>query len=172
MESVAPPGGDHAQWIYRTLGRGRRAADGEPEMVHIKGAMKLCPPRRLLGMGAPHRAVGRVEVGSGGSAVGNVNRRGLLERAIAHHGGCSAWWAKQVSERPVWCVTFTATAAARGVEVFGNSLRVARQQYPVHMVARFLRAITGVGDLDGDTARSRVRAPTSWGGCARPAVAR
>jgi adenylate cyclase len=52
----------------------------------------------------------------------------------------------------------SATAAARGVEVFATVCESHASSIPFHMVARFLRAITGVGDLDGDTARSRVRA--------------
>ncbi len=105
MESVAPPGG------IMLSGSTARLVDsvallGEPEMVHIKGADEAVPARRLLGMGDQLRAVGQAESGLVGRRWEMSTVEGLLDRAIAHHGGVSAWWAKQVLARPVSWVTF------------------------------------------------------------------
>ena len=50
-----------------------------------------------------------------------------------------------------------ALAAGRGVEVFWAFCESHAREVPFHVVARLLRAGTGVADLDGDAARERVR---------------
>ena len=48
-------------------------------------------------------------------------------------------------------------AAARGVDVFTAFCESHASDIPFHVVARLLRAASGVGDLDGQEARDRVR---------------
>jgi predicted ATPase len=50
-----------------------------------------------------------------------------------------------------------AIAAARGVDVFTAYCESHATEIPFHVVARLLRAATGVSDLDGQEARDRVR---------------
>ena len=52
-------------------------------------------------------------------------------------------------------------AASPGCRGVHRLLRIAYQRHPVQVVARLLRAASGMGDLDGQTARAqvRVRAP-------------
>jgi hypothetical protein len=49
-------------------------------------------------------------------------------------------------------------AATRGVEVFTGFCESHTSQVPFHAVARLLRAITGIGGLDPQAARARIRA--------------
>jgi AAA ATPase domain len=51
-----------------------------------------------------------------------------------------------------------AMAGRRGVEVFTAFCESHTSQIPFHVVARLLRAATGVSDLDGPAARDRIRA--------------
>jgi adenylate cyclase len=157
MESVAPPGG------IMLSGSTARLVDsvallGELEMVHIKGADEAVPARRLLGMGDQHRAVGHGESSLVGRRWEMSTVEGLLERAIAHHGGVLGVVGQAGIGKTRLVRDVSATAAARGVELFATVCESHASSIPFHMVARFLRAITGVGDLDGDTARGRVRA--------------
>jgi class 3 adenylate cyclase len=85
MESVAPPGGvmlsaSTARLVEAT------AALGEPDLVRIKGADEPVAARRLLGMGAGHRAVGRAESNLVGRRWEMSAVKGLLDRAVDGHG--------------------------------------------------------------------------------------
>ena len=51
-----------------------------------------------------------------------------------------------------------ALAKSRGVEVFSAFCESHTSEIPFHVVARLLRAATGVADLDDEAARARVRA--------------
>ena len=171
MESVAPPGG-----VMLSASTARLvdsvALLGEPEMVQIKGADEAVPARRLLGMGDQHRAVGRAASGLVGRRWEMSTVEGLLDRAITHHGGVLGVVGQAGIGKTRLVRDVSATAAERGVEVFATVCESHASNIPFHMVARFLRAITGVGDLDGDAARAPFARPTSWGRCAGPAVAR
>ena len=85
MESVAPPGGVMLSESTARLVDGA-AALGEPEMVHIKGADEPVRARRLLGMGARHRADRACRGDSGRSALGDGRRRGHVGPRIDGHG--------------------------------------------------------------------------------------
>lgn len=157
MESVAPPGG------IMLSGSTARLVDsvallGEPEMVHIKGADEAVPARRLLGLGDQHRAVGRAASSLVGRRWEMSTVEGLLERAITDHGGVLGVVGQAGIGKTRLVRDVSLTAAARGVEVFATVCESHASSIPFHVVARFLRTITGVGDLDGNTARDRVRA--------------
>ena len=157
MESVAPRGGVMLSASTARLVEGV-AILGEPEMVQIKGAEEAVPARRLLGMGNQHRAVGRAESSLVGRRWEMSTVEGLLDRAIAHHGEVVRVVGQAGIGKTRLVRDVSATAAAWGVEVFTTVCESHASSIPFHMVARFLRAIMGVGDLDGDAARRRVRA--------------
>jgi adenylate cyclase len=156
MESVAPPGG------VMLSGSTARLVDsiallGEPELVHIKGANEAVPARRLLGMRDQRRVVGPAESGLVGRRWEMSTVDGLLERAIAHHGGVLCVVGQAGIGKTRLARDVSATAAARGVDVFTTACESHAGNIPFHAVARFLRTITGVGDLDREAARVRLR---------------
>ena len=51
-----------------------------------------------------------------------------------------------------------ALAKSRGVEVFSAFCESHTREIPFHVVARLLRAVGGITDLDDEAARARVRA--------------
>jgi len=73
---------------------------------------------------------------------------GLLERASRTTGGSSASSAKQGIGKTRLIRYASATAAARGVEVFTTACESHAGNVPFHTVARFVRTVTGVGDLE------------------------
>ena len=157
MESAAAPGGIMLSASTARLVDGV-ALLAEPEMVQIKGAADAVPARRLLGMGDQHRTVGQSESSLVGRRWEMSTVEGLLTRAIAHHGGMLGVVGQAGIGKTRLVRDVSAIAAARGVQVFTTACESHASSIPFHMVARFLREITGVGDLEGDAARSHLRA--------------
>ena len=97
MESVAPPGGVMLSASTARLVDGM-AALGDAELVRIKGADKPVAAQRLLGLEERHRAYRACRVESGGSAVGDVRRRGVVgpcdrwPRRGGRRGGTTGYW--------------------------------------------------------------------------------
>ncbi len=132
MESVAPPGG-----VMLSESTARLVEDatvlGEPERVRIKGADEAVPrttvvgrigPRIALSAASSRQLVGRRwEIGRPRSA--------LLERAIGGHGAWSPWSGRPGIGKSRLVREVAAMAAARGVEVFSDLLRIAHQRDPV-----------------------------------------
>ncbi len=85
MELVAPPGGVMLGASTARLVE-EAATLGDPELVQIKGADAPVPAYRLLGIGDPHRAVGRAESSLVGRRWGMSAVEGLLDRAVDEHG--------------------------------------------------------------------------------------
>jgi adenylate cyclase len=157
MESVAPPGGVMLSASTARLVEGA-ASLGELELVRIKGAGAPVPARRLLGLGDGHRAAGRAESNLVGRGWEMAAVEGLLERAIDGHGGVVGVVGSPGIGKSRLVREVTAMAAARGVEVFTAFCESHASDIPFHVVARLLRAATGVGDLDNAAARVGVRA--------------
>src|SRR5580692_3560913 len=157
MESVAPPGGVMLSASTARLVEGA-ASLGELELVRIKGAGAPVPARRLLGLGDGHRAAGRAESNLVGRGWEMAAVEGLLERAIDGHGGVVGVVGSPGIGKSRLVRDVTAMAAARGVEVFTAFCESHASDIPFHVVARLLRAATGVGDLDNAAARVGVRA--------------
>src|SRR5271163_1292220 len=157
MKSVAPPGAVMLSESTARLVDGA-ATLGASDLVEIKGADAPVPARRLLGMGEEHRAAWR--------AVSNlVGRRwelsaveGLVDRAVDGHGAVVGVVGPPGIGKSRVVREVAAMAAARGVEVFTAYCESHATDIPFHVVARLLRAATGVGDLDGPAARAQVRA--------------
>ncbi|OBI17308.1 cyclase [Mycobacterium sp. E2327] len=159
MESVAPPGGVMLSPSTARLVAGA-AALGEPEMVRIKGDDEPVAAYRLLGVGEPQRGVGRADSALVGRRWELAAIEGLLERAIDGHGAVvglvgSAGIGKSRLVREV-----AAMAAARGVDVFTAYCESHTSDIPFRVVARLLRAASGVDDLDGAAARTQIRTRT------------
>src|SRR5271170_1886087 len=157
MESVAPPGGVMLSASTARLVEGA-AGLGELELVRIKGAEAPVPARRLLGLADGHRAAGRAESTLVGRRWEMAAVEGLLERAIDGHGAVVGVVGSPGVGKSRLVREVAALAGRRGVEVFTTFCESHTSQVPFHVVARLLRATTGVGDLDASAARTQVRA--------------
>src|SRR5271163_1065991 len=157
MESVAPPGGVMLSASTARLVEGA-ASLGEFELVHIKGADAPVPARRLLGMGDWHHAAWRAESNLVGRRWEISAVEGLLDRAIDGHGAVVGVMGSPGIGKSRLVREVVAMAAARGVEVFSAFCESHASDIPFGVVARLLRAATGVRGLDGPAARAQVRA--------------
>ncbi|MGO9352292.1 MAG: ATP-binding protein [Mycobacterium sp.] len=157
MESVAPPGGVMLSESTARLVEGA-AVLGEPEMVHIKGAEDAVPARRLLGVASQPGGIGRFETTLVGRQWEMNTVTAILDRSIGGHGSvvCVGGPAGIGKSRLVH--ETAAIARRRGVEVFSTVCESHAGDISFHVVARLLRAIGGISDLDGEAARARVRA--------------
>jgi class 3 adenylate cyclase len=157
MESVAPPGGVMVSASTARLVEGA-ASLGELELVRIKGAEEPVPARRLLDMGDGPRAARRAESNLVGRRWEMAAVKGLLDRAIDGHGGVVGVVASPGIGKSRLVRDVAAMAAARGLEVFTAFCESHASDIPFRVVARLLRAATGVRGLDNATARAEVRA--------------
>jgi class 3 adenylate cyclase len=156
MESVAPPGGVMLSESSARLVE-RAAVLGEPEMVHIKGAANPVPARRLLGVASQPRETGRFDTTLVGRQWEMNTITGMLDRvgagqgcAVCVSGAAGIGKSRLVHEA-------AAIARDRGVEVFSTFCESHAGDISFHVVARLLRAIGGISDLDGQAARARLR---------------
>jgi class 3 adenylate cyclase len=156
MESVAPPGGVMLSASTARLVDGAAALD-EPEIVRIKGADEPVAVYRLLSMGEQHRAVERTESNLVGRRWERSAVEGLLDRAIDGHGAVVTVVGSPGIGKSRLVREAAALAAAHGVEVFTAYCESHATDIHFHVVARLLRAATGVRGLDGSAARDRVR---------------
>ena len=156
MESVAPPGGVMLSLSTARLVEGA-ATLGDAELVQIKGADAPVPAQRLLGMSEGHRAVGRAESNLVGRRWEMSAVESLLDRAVDGHGAVVTVVGSPGIGKSRLVREVAAIAARRGVEVFTTYCESHATDIPFHVVARLLRAATGVSDLDGPAARERVR---------------
>jgi class 3 adenylate cyclase len=156
MESVAPPGGVMLSESTVRLVEGA-AVLGEPEMVHIKGAKDAVPARQLLGMESQPAGIGRFETTLVGRQWEINTVTAILDRSIGGRGGvvCVDGAAGIGKSRLVH--ETAEIARSRGVEVFSTFCESHAGDISFHVVARLLRAIGGISDLDGEAARARLR---------------
>lgn len=157
MESVAPPGGvtlsaSTARLVEAT------ARLGEVESVQIKGVDEPVSARRLLGMGEGHRAVGRVESALVGRRCEMAVVEALLKRAVEGHGSVVTVVGSPGIGKSRLVREVAGLAAVRDVKVFPAYCESHTSDIPFQVVARLLRAATGVRGLDEPGARQRVRA--------------
>lgn len=157
MESVAPPGGVMLSASTARLVEGAANLAGT-ELVHIKGAAQPVPARRLLGMVDGPRAAGRAESNLVGRDWEMAAVEGLLARAIDGSGAVVGVVGPPGIGKSRLVREVSATAAARGVEVFSAFCESHASDVPFRVVAQLLRAATGVRGLDTVAARDRVRA--------------
>ena len=157
IESAAPPGAVMLSASTARLVEGV-ASLGALESVRIKGADERVPARRLLGIGDGHRAGGRGESTLVGRWREMAAVEGLLDRAVDGHGAVVGVVGSPGIGKSRLVREVTALAAARGVEVFTAFCESHAGDLPFYVVARLLRAATGVGGLDNAAARAAVRA--------------
>ncbi|MFZ0226457.1 MAG: adenylate/guanylate cyclase domain-containing protein [Mycobacterium sp.] len=157
MESVAPRGGVMLSASTARLVEGA-ANLGEIELVRIKGAEEPVPARRLLGMADGHRAAGPAESNLVGRRWEMAAVEGLLDRATDGRGAVVGVVGSQGVGKSRLVRELTAMAAARGLEVFTAFGESHASDIPFYVVARLLRAATGVGELDASAARAQLRA--------------
>jgi hypothetical protein len=156
MESVAPPGG-----VMLSASTARlvdsSAALGEAELVQIKGADEPVPAHRLLGIGDRHRSVGRAESNLVGRRWEMSAVEGLLDCAVDGRGAVVGVVGPPGIGKSRLVREVAAMARQRGVEVFITFCESHASQVPFHVVARLLRAATGVEGLGVQAARNRLR---------------
>lgn len=155
MESVAPPGGVMLSASTARLVEGA-AALGETELVRIKGADEPVLARRLLGI-RQDRIVRRTESNLVGRRWEMSAVAALLDRAVDGHGAVVGVVGPPGIGKSRLVREVSATALARGVEVYTTFCESHTTQIPFHTVAHLLRAATGVEGLDPEAARNRLR---------------
>src|SRR6516165_10080313 len=156
MESVAPPGGvmlseSTARLVEHTV------MLAEPEWVCIKGADEPVRARRLMGIGPRDGLVGRAEASLVGRQWEMAALDAMVDRAIGGRGGVVNVVGPPGIGKSRTAREAAAAAAGRGAEVFWAFCESHARAVPFHAVTRVLRASSGVADLDGDAARTRVR---------------
>ena len=156
MEAVAPSGGVMLSASTARLVDGA-ATLGESELVPIKGAEEPVPACRLVSMGEEQRSATHAESNLVGRRWEMSAVEGLLDRAIDGHGAVVGVVGPPGIGKSRLVREVAAMAGSRGVEVFTTFCESHTSQVPFHVVARLLRAATGVEGLDGQTARDRVR---------------
>ena len=156
MESAAPPGGVMLSESSARLVE-RAAVLGEPEMVHIKGADNPVPARRLLGVASQPGETGRFDTTLVGrqwemnTITGMLDRVGAGQGCVVCVGGAAGIGKSRLVHETA------AIARGRGVEVFSTFCESHAGDISFHVVARLLRAIVGISDLDDEAARARLR---------------
>ena len=160
MESVAPPGGvmvsdSTARLVENT------AVLGEPELVGIKGSASPVSARVLRAVG-PRRwpqprhestLIGReTEVAALTTALDNaIGGRGQIVTVAGPPGiGKSRIGRELVS-----------LAETRGVTTYSTFCESHAREMPFYVIARLLREVFGVNDIDHVAARGRIRARLS-----------
>ena len=157
MESVAPPGGvmlseSTARLVEHTV------TLAEPESVHIKGADEPVRARRLMAIGPRDWPVGRGEASLVGRGWEMAALDALVDRTIGGRGGVVNVVGPPGIGKSRVAREAAALAAGRGVEVFWAFCESHARDISFGVVARLLRAGSGVADLDGEAAREGVRA--------------
>ncbi|HXO57565.1 MAG TPA: adenylate/guanylate cyclase domain-containing protein, partial [Mycobacterium sp.] len=156
MESGAPPGGVMLSASTARLVEGA-ATLGEVERVRIKGTDQPVCAQRMLGVPEGRHAVGRAESNLVGRRWEMAAVEDLLECAVDGHGAVVTVAGSPGIGKSRLVREVVAMATARGVDVFTAYCESHATDIAFHVVARLLRAATGVGDLDGPAARDRLR---------------
>jgi class 3 adenylate cyclase len=157
MESAARPGGVMLSASTARLVEGA-AALGEAGLVHVKGTDQPVHAQRLLGVSERDRPVGRAEVHLVGRRWEMAAVEGLLEHAVDGQGAVVSVMGPPGIGKSRVVREAAAMAARRGVEVFTAYCESHATDIAFHVVARLLRAVTGVRGLDGPAARAQARA--------------
>ncbi len=155
MESVAPPGGVMLSESTARLVE-NAVVLGVPESVRIKGGDTPVAARRLLSIGE-HQPRRRSEAPLVGRTWELNAATAILDEAISG-AGCVITIVGSPGIGKSRLVRETAAAAvAQGVSVFTTHCESHATDIPFHVVARMMRANTGIDGLDAVQARERVR---------------
>ncbi len=156
MESIAPAGGVMLSASTARL-VGSAAKLGEQELLRIKGVELPVPAYRLLAMADEPRGAGHAESDLVGRRWEMSAVEGLLGRAIEGHGVVVGVAGPPGIGKSRLVREVARIANHLEVEVFTTFCESHTSQVSFHVVARLLRAATGVEGLDGQSARALVR---------------
>ena len=151
-----PAGWGDAQCVHGTAGRGGGVL-GEPELVHVRGTDEPVLAQRLVGVRTGivlPEVLSRPLVGRRWEMAAV---EGLLERAVEGHGAVVTVVGSPGIGKSRLVREVGRAGRRRGVEVFTAFCESHAADVPFHVVARLLRAATGVRGLDAPAARGRVR---------------
>ena len=163
MESAAPPGGVMLSESTARLVENVVLLE-EPELVHIKGADAPVPARRLLAIGE-HQARRRSDSPLVGRTWELNTVTALLDEAVGG-AGCVVTVVGPPGIGKSRLVRETvANAAGRGVPVFTTYCESHTTDIPFHVVARLMRATTGI---DGHGPRPSPSTHSSQTAAGRP----
>jgi class 3 adenylate cyclase len=156
MESVAPPGA--VLLSSSTASLVEHLADlADPEWVQIKGSDEPVRVHRLLATGPRAGPVTRAEASMVGRQWEVAAIDAIVDRAIGGHGGVVNVVGPPGIGKSRLAREAAATAASRGVEVYWAFCESHASDISFQLVARLLRAGTGVLELGDTAARARVR---------------
>ena len=155
MESVAPPGGvmlseSTARLVEHTT------VLGEAEWVRITGADEPVCARRLMGVAARRPARARRGGPGWGRGWEMAALDAMVDRTIGGRGGVERGRTTGIGKSRA-AREAAALAAGRGVEVFWAFCESHARDISFGVVARLLRAGSGVADLDDEAARAGLR---------------
>ena len=156
MESVAPPGGVMLSGSTARLVENTAVLLGEPELVQI-GAAAPMPARRLLGVASQPGEVGRFDSTLVGRQWEMNTITGILDRVGAGHGCVVCVGGPPGIGKSRLVHEAAEIARGHGVEVFETFCESHASDISFHVIARLLRAIAGISDLDDAAARARLR---------------
>ncbi|MGV9713765.1 AAA family ATPase [Gordonia sp. NPDC003424] len=156
MESAAPPGSVMLSESTASLvERATRLA--EPEWLHIKGFDDPISGRRLLGIRDRRGTEATSDVPLVGRRHEMAAIAAMTERAIRGHGGAITIVGPPGIGKTRIAQEAATAATTRGIQVHWSFCESHTRDIPFHAVKRLLRAITGIDDLDGPTARAQLR---------------
>ncbi|KUI46632.1 cyclase [Mycobacterium sp. GA-1199] len=154
MESVAPPGGVMVSESTARLVE-HLAVLAEPEWVHIKGADEPVRARQLLSISPRNDVIRRPEASLIGRGWEMAALEAMVNRAIGGRGSVVSVVGPPGIGKSRVAREVAAQAAAFGLEVLWAFCESHTSEISFSVVARLLRAGTGVADLDDDAARNR-----------------
>ncbi len=156
MESAAPPGGVMLSMSTAVLVESLVTL-ADPEWVRIEGHNEPVRARRLLAISPRTGVPGRAEAALVGRHWEMAALDAIIDRAVAGRGGVVNVIGPPGIGKSRAAREAAALADGRGVEVIWAFCESHARDVPFYTVTRLLRAALGVADLDGDTARAKVR---------------
>ena len=162
MESVAPPGAVMLSESTARLVEGA-ATLGEHELVHIKGADEPVMARRLVAVGARPAQMGLPGTALVGREWELNTVASMLDRSISGYGCVVDVTGPPGIGKSRLVYEATALARRRGAEVFSTFCESHAADIAFHVVARLLRDVAGIADVDDEMARRLVRGQVPGG---------
>jgi hypothetical protein len=156
MESVAPAGGVMLSESTVLLVEDRVLLGGQARVL-VKGADQPAAVRQLLGIRPRSGRLGRLESSLVGRRAEMAAIDAALDSAIGGRGGVLNLVAPPGIGKSRAAREAAALAAAHGAEAIWVFCESHARDISFGVVARLLRAATGVADLDGESARARAR---------------